>query len=345
MSIEIDAVLDNDNTLDGTFCEIAGKRVPIFSVCRYMKKHRSDGIVVIVSSTHIAEIVEQLDDIEWFDGMPCYIGNSFLHKNQPPVNSIIESLSYGCGDFAIPKDIHYCWFGNKAMPPLERACVDSWKKCCPNYKLELWNESNYDISKNKYMQDAYNAKKWGFVPDYVRLDVIYNQGGFYLDTDVELLRSLDDFVNLKTVFAFESSNLIAPGLIFGSVPRNKLFKEMMAQYNDMEFVRSDGVLNLKSSPEYVTEFFKRKGICIDNTLQIRDDIVFLPSDFFGPVNQNSALYELTENTYGIHKFSCSWFDEKQLENWNKVKENQADLNARLLRDWRVSVNNNEQNIL
>ena len=92
----------------------------------------------------------------------------------------------------IPKKIHYCWFGGNPMPEKDKKCIESWKRYCPDYEIIRWDESNYDVSKNRYMKEAYEEKKWGFVPDYARLDIIYNEGGIYLDTDVELVKNLDD---------------------------------------------------------------------------------------------------------------------------------------------------------
>ena len=97
----------------------------------------------------------------------------------------------------IPKKIHYCWFGGNPLPELAIRCIESWKKYCPDYEIIRWDESNYDVTKNKYMYQAYENKRWGFVPDYARLDIIYNYGGIYLDTDVELLNSLDDLLDQK----------------------------------------------------------------------------------------------------------------------------------------------------
>jgi hypothetical protein len=336
----IDAVLDNNTALDGSTREIAGRQVPVFSVDNYLKdKDHTGGIVAVVSSgnDYIGKIVEQLDNLPCFEGAPCYIGKSFLYKDQPVVGQGLHSLKYEFKGYEIPKIIHCFWFGNKEMPPPERACVESWRKHCPEYEIKLWNENNYDIAKNRYMKDAYKHEKWGFVPDYARLDIIYEHGGFYLDTDVELLRSLNDFVNYKAVFAFEASNLIAPGLGFASVPRNSIIKEMLAQYDNFEFVKPDGTLNLKTSPEYTTEFFEKRGVHINNGLQVWNDIVILPSDFLCPINnKSSGIHELTRNTYSIHKFSCSWFDGEQLTHWNAAKEKRMNLNDRLLRDWEIA---------
>ena len=94
----------------------------------------------------------------------------------------------------IPKVIHYCWFGGNPLPDEAKRCIDSWKKYCPDYKIIEWNESNYDVNSNEYMKAAYNEKKWAFVSDYARVDVVYRYGGIYMDTDVELIKPLDKFL-------------------------------------------------------------------------------------------------------------------------------------------------------
>ena len=129
----------------------------------------------------------------------------------------------------IPKIIHYCWFGGNEIPENDKKCIESWKKYCPDYKIIRWDESNYDYKKNSYMREAYEAKKWGFVPDYARLDIIYNYGGIYLDTDVELLKSLDEILDCEGFFGFESENLVNLGLGFGAVKGNEIIRDMMLQ--------------------------------------------------------------------------------------------------------------------
>ena len=100
----------------------------------------------------------------------------------------------------IPKKIHYCWVGGTAKPKSVQYCIDSWKKYCPDYEIIEWNEDNYDFSKNRYMKEAYDNKKWGFVPDYARLDIIYQHGGIYMDTDVEMVANLDDLLEYEGFF-------------------------------------------------------------------------------------------------------------------------------------------------
>ena len=105
----------------------------------------------------------------------------------------------------IPKIIHYCWFGGNPLPESAKKCIDSWKKYCPNYEIREWNETNYDLSSNHYMEEAYSRKIWGFVPDYARLDIVYQHGGIYMDVDVEVVRSMDELLNNAFYMGIEKS--------------------------------------------------------------------------------------------------------------------------------------------
>ena len=113
----------------------------------------------------------------------------------------------------IPKIIHYCWFGDKELPKLAKKCLASWKKYCPDYQIKCWNESNFDVNSNQYVKEAYENKKYAFVTDYVRLYALYNFGGVYMDTDVEVIKNIDDFLNCKGFSSFESTNLVPTGIL------------------------------------------------------------------------------------------------------------------------------------
>lgn len=332
----IDIVLDNNKALSGTIKKIAGRAVPVKTLSEIHESDiDSERIVIVLTTQYVVQVVSQLNALQLFDQIPCYLGGSFSEKRHP--QSASRSLSSATAQltrtYAIPKIIHYCWFGEKDMPALERTCVESWKKYCPDYKFVLWNEKNYDIRKCRYMNDAYDAKRWGFVPDYARLDILYQYGGVYLDTDVELLKNIDEFLQFKAFFSFETLNLVAPGLGFGSIAGNRFLKEMLDEYEDFSFINGDGSLNMTPGPRYTTDYFEKIGFRICNEMQIRDDILLLPSDYFCPMNQITGMYELTENTYGVHKFTCSWFDKEQRDEWEKYKAQIAKINERLLKTW------------
>ena len=208
----------------------------------------------------------------------------------------------------IPKKIHYCWFGRGEKPKLAKKCIASWKKFCPDYKIIEWNESNYDIAKNRYMKEAYENKQYAFVPDYARLDIIYEHGGIYLDTDVELVKPLDDLLNLTGFMGFDHVGLCAPGLGFGAIPKLPIIKDLRDDYDDINFIKNDGSFNRTTSPEIQTDFFLKKGLHRDNSLQEIEGLTIFPMEYFCPKDSISGEIHLTKNTYSIHHFDGYWAD-------------------------------------
>lgn len=220
----------------------------------------------------------------------------------------------------IPKKIHYCWFSGKQIPKEFQGYIDSWKKFCPDYEIIRWDESNYDISQNGYMESAYKEKRWGFVPDYARFDILYREGGIYLDTDVELIKSLDPLLDNPCFFGFEDANHINPGLGFGAEAGNPVILALREIYRQLSFYKADGALNLIPSPEYVTRKLEELGVEINGQFQELKNVTIYPREFLGAKNYNTGKINQTENTYAIHHFSCTWMtrEEKKAEERRKL---------------------------
>lgn len=213
----------------------------------------------------------------------------------------------------IPKIIHYCWIGGKPLPESVRKCIRSWKKYCPDYEIIEWNENNYDFTKNNYMREAFEEKKWGFVPDYARLDIIYTYGGIYLDTDVEIVKSFNDLLELEGFAGFETEKYVNFGQGFGARKGNSLIKEIMDSYENICFKNDDGVLDLTASPELNTETLEKIGLKRNGEYQSFDGFVFFPPDYFCPKSFEDGIIRTTKNTYSIHHFEASWFTKEQQE--------------------------------
>ncbi|HHW23095.1 MAG TPA: glycosyl transferase [Clostridiaceae bacterium] len=213
----------------------------------------------------------------------------------------------------IPKKIHYCWVGGSPIPEKNMKCIESWKRFCPDYEIIEWNESNYDFSKNRYMKEAYEAGKWGFVPDYARLDIIYNHGGIYLDTDVELIKPLDELLYNNAYCGFENIQLVNLGLGFGGIAGFSLFKKMRDSYNDISFINQDGSLNLVPSPFLQTDFLTNYGLKKNGGFQVIEGLSVYPVEYFAPLSLSTRQLVKTENTYSIHWFDGSWLDKAQRE--------------------------------
>lgn len=192
----------------------------------------------------------------------------------------------------IEKSIHYCWFGGNPKNELIKKCIESWKKYCPDYKIVEWNESNFDVNLCKYTKQAYEAKKWAFVSDVARLWIIYNEGGIYLDTDVELRKNLDELLNYSAWFASDDVRYVATGLGFGAEPKNELVKKILEDYYNREFDLTPCIsLNTKIIVENISEFKK-----IDKT-QLIDNILFIGIHDYGK--------------YGKHHYEFSWGTEDE----------------------------------
>lgn len=209
----------------------------------------------------------------------------------------------------IPKIIHYCWFGNNPLPELAQKCIQSWKQYCPDYELMLWNEENFDINECAYVKEAYENKKWAFVTDYVRLKVLYEYGGIYMDTDVEVIKPLDSLLNYVAVSGFETEQFVPTGLI-AAEKDSSIICELLNSYDGDHFVKKDGTLDLTTNVVRITNYFIIRGLVLNNTKQTIDNFTFLPKDFLCPKDFITKELELTQNTLTIHHFDGSWLSDE-----------------------------------
>lgn len=206
----------------------------------------------------------------------------------------------------IPKIIHFCWFGSNPYPDVVIECMKSWKKMCPDYKIMCWNEYNFDVNQNLYVQGAYSEKKWAFVSDYARVKVLYEHGGVYLDTDVELIKPIDELLYNKAFMGFEHGGGVNSGLIAGSEAGMSFFKDLLCKYDEMNFYNMDGTPNLTSCVKYTTDMLVEKGLEIKDKKQIIDQVTIYPVEFFCPQNQYTGKIEITNNTFSVHRYLGSW---------------------------------------
>ena len=215
----------------------------------------------------------------------------------------------------IPKIIHYCWFGGKPLPAAAQKCIASWKKYCPDYEIRAWTEENYEIaSAPLYVRQAYEAKKWAFVSDYVRLRVVYEHGGIYLDTDVELLKNLNPLRGYSAFFGFEDALHVATGLGFGAESHSQVLANMMLDYQTIPFLLDDGSYDLTACPVRNTDALVRIGLVCRNEFQVLSgNIAVFPTEYFCPRDIHTMEICVTENTYTIHHFAGSWLSGEDAE--------------------------------
>lgn len=208
----------------------------------------------------------------------------------------------------IPKIIHYCWFGRGKMPDMAIKCIESWKKNCADYEIVRWDEDSFDIHMNPYVEEAYESKKYAFVTDFVRLYALYNFGGIYMDTDVEVLKPLDCFLYEKAFSGFEDEKSIPTG-IMAAEKKHPFFGILLDYYTDRHFIKKDGELDLTTNVTTITDFGLNNGLVLNNKKQSFCDFTLYPKDYFCPKNYKDGKIYLTNNTYTIHHFSGSWHSE------------------------------------
>jgi len=230
----------------------------------------------------------------------------------------------------IPKVIHYCWFGRNPLPPLALKCIESWKKFLPDYEIKEWNEDNFDVNMIPYTKEAYEAKKYAFVSDYARFWILYHYGGLYFDTDVEVIRNMDDIIARGPFMGCEgeasdtSVASVAPGLSF--------YKEMLELYSTLHFINPDGTYNQKTIVAYTTEMLCNYGLKNTNEMQECAGMWIYPKDYFCPKDYYTGKLLLTENSMSIHHYDASWKSKS-----SELKKRIAVLIGPMLTSWIVSI--------
>lgn len=237
----------------------------------------------------------------------------------------------------IPKVIHYCWFGGNPFPELAEKCIASWRKFFSEYEIKEWNESNFDVNCCEYVREAYREKKWAFVSDYARYWILFNYGGIYFDTDVEVIKSLEDIVEAGSFMGTEkdfdaqrvSGDYVAvnSGLGMGIEKGNEVIGELLKEYESVHFIQNTGSYDLsntvvlRTTNRFISYGFDNKA----HTVQTVKGITIYPKDYFAPMNYYTGEISITENTRTIHHYLATWLNprEKQIMEIKKKYDGNA----------------------
>lgn len=214
----------------------------------------------------------------------------------------------------IPKTIHYCWFGRKPIPAEYQQYMKSWSKFCSEYSIIEWNEDSFDVLQNSYCKEAYEAKKWAFVSDYARLKILYEQGGIYLDTDVELLKNPDPLSSEgKGFIGYQNKWQLNTGLGFAAAPHDPIVEQMLKMYENIHF-SSNGTYDMTPCPVRNTVPFLQNGLVSGNrskNIETVGNFNVLPTEYLNPLDPDTGKLMVTKNSYAIHHYAASWLKRRK----------------------------------
>ena len=212
----------------------------------------------------------------------------------------------------IPKIIHYGWFGGKKKSRFILKCISSWKKYLPDYEIKEWNETNFDISEHCFAKEAYDAGKYAFVSDYVRVYTMYHFGGIYFDTDIEVKKDFTDKLSgAKFVIAFELPHSLMTGF-FAAQKGNSVVKEILNYYDSISFYNGDGTMKLTPNTVIFANQASKFGLIFNGRYQeIGDKMKIYPNEVFGGYNVYDMIYTITEKTVLVHHYTASWRTVKE----------------------------------
>lgn len=298
--------IDNDQTRWGQNLQV-GQR--IITICSPdILRTLTENITVLINISRYADAFEQLDRMECTQDMLCYIIPMMCIQNFH--NEGGKGVILTSNTPIIPKRIHYIWFGGKAIPQSLQKCIDSWHKYCPDYEIIRWDETNYDVGKCLYMRQTYQHKKYSFVTDYAKIDILYQCGGIYMDTDVEVVRSLDDLLYQEAFTSVEKWQVINFGGCSGAVCGHPSLEAFLRAWEKREFIRADGTQDPLSSGYVDTRVAMDNGYVLNGQNQTVMGMNIYTYDYFHPYDYMSGRTEKTDDTYAIHHFSGGWLDEE-----------------------------------
>lgn len=291
-------VIDNDKSKHGKNARAGNVSAAILSLEEGAKQFNSSNTILVITASAYREITAQLQTLHEFDSVNCYIYAQIKYSVINPANS----LPHSSGTMQIPPVIHYCWFGGKPLPENLCRCIDSWRKLCLGYEIVEWNESNYDCNKNAWTSQALAQKRWSHLADYARIDIITAHGGIYLDTDIELLCSLDLLRFNKGFAATEAHGGVNLGSGFGAVSGLDAFRELLDNF-DCEFKNSVSFcLNVRRE----TQVFWSGGYKLNGEFQVVKDVALLPFNVLTPIVNDTRARYFTDATMGVHYFNRGW---------------------------------------
>lgn len=306
-------IVDNNKLLWDEEYQVKGYKYKIYSPDNLSKEDAGINVIVIFTQK-FTEVMEQLDEIRALDDMDCYI----FSLMQTYTNLEDGEFKTALDVKKIPPVIHYCWFGRKPLSDEAKACLESWKKYCPDFEIECWNEDNYDVKKNKYIEEAYENGAYAFVSDFARLDILYENGGIYLDVDVEVRKDLTPLLYNEAYCAFANHvPRINTGLGMGAVKGFPILKDMMDIYKYESYVDISG-FNQTLCQIYNDKVLTYHGLAENGRYQVIKNLTCYPKDYFDPKSSHLGIMPNVERAFSIHHSANTWAEQGDVA-FKKIK--------------------------
>lgn len=319
--------VDNDKSLWDGSVDLFGQNIPVKSPIS-LKKMKN--IVVLLNISRYAGVLEQLESYKELKDTPCYLMPMMCIDNFQ--NSKILGAMKDTDHAVIPKILNYIWIGGNSLSNSQKRCIASWRKFCPDYEIRLWDESNYDFQSNQYMAEAYEKKAYGFVSDTAKLDILYRFGGFYLDTDVELIKPVDDLRYQRAFCGVEKWQTINFGGLNGAEKGNEAIRKYLDSRQNLRFINPDGTENRTTCGYYDTKTALGYGYKLNGQIQKVEGMNVYPSDYFHPYDYMTGQTKITKNTYAIHHFGGSWLSPAMVKENRRSRETYQILHQIALRN-------------
>ena len=300
----IDCIIDNNPSKQGKCFLFESREVPIKAIDEF--EFYCEDFCVLITNGEFYSVIRQLEEIKAWENVKCFIAAYMNLEKEYNRNLNIIWKDYEVPQ--IPKIIHYCWFSGKQIPSNLQECINTWKKYCPDYEIVRWDETNFDLNKYRYTREAAKLQKWGYIPDIVRLEKLYEIGGFYFDTDVEIIRNLDELRYQEAFCGRERMGHVNFGGGSGCVKGCSIVKEILDFRKNEPFVLENGRYNAEASGYYETYPLMKRGLLIEDINQKLDGINVYSSEFFSPYNYINGDNIQNQNTFSIHYFSGSWIE-------------------------------------
>ena len=303
-------VVDNSSDKQGSFFDICGRKIKV-EAPDVLEKLSDYVILIIVGIQYQEKICQQLEEMGLSADIECYSLPLMLLSFDEADNSAVDVYFRNRHKQLIPAKIHSFWFSGEEKPDLYKRCIESWHKYCPEFEIIEWNTQNYDITQNRYMLEAFEKRKWAFVSDYARLDVIYREGGVYLDMDVELTSSLAPYLRADSFFCRQEDGMLDLGSGFGAQKGNELIGEMLDSYRNRRYIMPDGSVDKTAQPELLNPILQKNGFDRKHDSEVVGNSIVLSNDY---ITCYSGDESVRNAKLGIHWHNGSWLEEKDRNN-------------------------------